>query len=254
MIMPIKQFIQPKVVLITGAARRIGAKIACFLHQKGLNIILHYHTSQKPALRLCQELNEQRPHSAFPLYADLSQIKSFPLLIKQAIKPWGKLDALINNAAHFTPTPMGNVSELEWDRLLDTNLKAPFFLSQAALPYLKKQKGCIINIADIHGERPMRHYPVYSISKAGLVMLTKTLARELAPLVRVNTISPGPTIWPEGKNKLSAAAKKKIVGRTLLNQHGDPLLIAKTAFFLINDAEHITGQNFILDGGRSVLL
>lgn len=248
-----KYSIQPKIVMITGAARRIGAEIARFLHQQGLNIIFHYHTSQKQILKLCNELNNLRDHSANTICADLSQCHSFPLLIKKAIKPWGKLDALINNAAYFTPTPMGKISEWEWDKLLDINLKAPFFLSQAAAPYLKKQKGCIINIGDIHGEKPMRHYPVYSISKAGLLMVTKTLARELAPSVRVNTISPGPTLWPEGKNKLSAAAKKEILRRNILNEHGNPILIAETAYFLINNADHMTGQNIILDGGRGLL-
>jgi len=249
-----KRFLSPKVVMITGAARRIGAEIACFLHEQGLNIILHYHTSQKEISELCNKLNYLRANSAVTLSADLSQNISFPLLIKKAIESWNRLDVLINNAAYFIPTPMGKVSEREWDSLLNINLKAPFFLSQAAAPYLKKQQGCIINMGDIHGERPMHHYPAYSISKAGLLMLTKTLARELAPHIRVNTISPGPTIWPEGKNKLSAATKKEILRKNILNQQGDPILIAKTAYFLINDASHMTGQNIILDGGRSILL
>ncbi|MBV8803031.1 MAG: pteridine reductase [Gammaproteobacteria bacterium] len=245
---------QPKIAFITGAARRIGAEIAYFLHEKGLNIILHYNTSQKEVLKLCNTLNSLRENSAAIVSSDLSKTSAITTLIKKVVNQWGKLDVLINNAAYFKPTPIGETSEHGWDKLLNINLKAPFFLSQAAAPYLKKQKGSIINIADIHGKRPMRYHSAYSISKAGLLMLTKTFARELAPHVRVNAISPGPTMWPEGKNKLTATQKKEIIRRTVLNEHGDPNLIAKTAFFLINDAHHITGQNFILDGGRSLLI
>jgi pteridine reductase len=248
-----KTILQPKVAIITGAARRIGAEIARFLHANGLNIIVHYHTSQRAAEQLCQTLNKHRSHSAVALCADLSEPFLLSSLIKKSAKIWGKIDILVNNAAYFKSTKIGKISESTWNALLDTNLKAPFFLSQAAAPYLAKQKGCIINIADIHGEHPMHYYPVYSISKAGLLMLTKTLARELAPTIRVNAISPGPTLWPEGNNALSPFIKKEIIGRTALKQQGDPQDIAKTVLYLINGVNHMTGQNIILDGGRSLL-
>jgi pteridine reductase len=249
-----KQLTQPKVALITGAARRIGAEIARFLHAQGFNIIVHYYTSEKSAIKLCADLNKQRSHSAFPIKADIAKTMILKPFLEKSAKKWGRLDVLINNAAAFQQTKMGKITEKAWETLIDTNVKAPLFLSQAAAPYLAKQKGCIINIADIHGEKSMRHYPVYSISKAGLLMLTKALARELAPKIRVNAISPGPTLWPEGKNALSSTLKTKIINRTILKKHGDPLAIAKAAYYLIEHATSMTGQNIILDGGRSLFL
>lgn len=252
--MPKKQTVTSKVVLITGGARRIGAAIARHLHTNGLNIIVHYGRSKKSAQILCAELNAQRANSAIAFHADLSNTASFKQFMQKSAKEWGRLDALINNAAHFQQTKMGKISETAWDKLITINLKTPLFLSQAAAPYLAKQKGCIINIADIHAERPMRHYPVYSISKAGLIMLTKALARELAPEIRVNTISPGSTLWPEGKNALSSSLKKEIIQRTLLKRHGNPQALAKAAYFLIEQAEDMTGQELIIDGGRSLFI
>lgn len=246
-----KESSQTKVALITGAARRIGAEIACFLHTQGINIIIHYHTSKTAAEILCAKLNSKRENSAIALPANLLKMTKLTNLIEKSVKKWGNLDILVNNASCFQQTKMGTLRESAWNELINTNLKAPLFLSEAAAPYLTKQKGCIINIADIHGKRPMRYYPIYSISKAGLLMMTRALARELAPSIRVNSISPGPTLWPENKNTLSDALQKEVINRTLLKRHGDPKNIAKAVYFLLQ-ADDITGQNIILDGGRSI--
>jgi pteridine reductase len=246
--------LQPKVALITGAARRIGASIAHHLHAQGFNIIVHYHTSKTAAQALCAELNSLRANSAYAVKADLAKTNILANLIEKSAEKWGRLDCLINNAARFKQTTMGKITSLDFAELIDTNLKAPLFLAQAAAPHLAKTQGCIINIGDIHAERPMRHYPVYSISKAGLIMLTQSLARELAPAIRVNTISPGPTIWPEGKNTLSKAQQKDIINRTALKQHGDSDVLAKTVYFLIAEGTTITGQNLALDCGRSLFI
>lgn len=243
-----------KTALITGGARRIGAEIARLLHTNGLNVIIHYNTSESAATKLCTDLNKQRKNSAFAIKANLTKIATLNKFIEKSAKKWGRLDVLVNNAASFEQTKMGKITESAWNTLIDTNLKAPLFLAQAAAPYLKKHHGCIINIADIHGERPMRHYPVYSISKAGLLMLTKSLARELAPAIRVNAVSPGPTLWPEGKNTLSAALKNEVINRTALKRHGSAIAIAEAVYYLIEQAKEMTGQNLILDGGRSLFL
>lgn len=239
-----------KVALITGAGKRIGAEITRFLHAEGINVILHYHTSEKAAKKLAATLNKQRDHSAAVIEADLSILANLQPLIQQAEALWGRLDVLVNNASIFYKTEMGEVTGSAWDKLIDTNLKAPFFLAQAAFPYLAKQQGCIVNIVDIHAQRPLRDYPVYSISKAGLHMLTQALARELGPDVRVNAVSPGAILWPEGENNLSSAIKQKIIDHTALQRHGNPTEIAKAVFFLIQDADYITGQNIVVDGGR----
>src|SRR5579872_682048 len=192
-----------KVVLITGAARRIGAEIAHALHEMGCNVVLHHHRSHEEGTRLCALLNEKREHSAIILQADLSDTKQLHHLVKRAAEEWGHLDVLINNASRFYKTPIDQATEEMWDDLLSSNLKAPFFLCKAAQKYLQKQKGCIINLTDVHGERPMRDYGIYCISKAGLLMLTKTLAKELGPDIRVNAVSPGSVMLPEGENTLT---------------------------------------------------
>jgi pteridine reductase len=252
--MPKKTNSSPKVALITGAARRIGAEIVRFLHAKGFNVVVHYRTSATAAHTLCASLNSERDNSALALQANLLNIATFGKLITKSVKKWGRLDVLVNNASCFQQTKIGKLSAAAWSELINVNLKAPLFLSEAAAPYLAKQKGCIINIADIHGERPMRHYSIYSVSKAGLLMLTQALARELAPAIRVNSISPGPTIWPEGENTLSQAFQKEVINRTLLKRHGDPKMVAKAVYYLINESDDMTGQNLILDGGRSILI
>lgn len=239
-----------KVGLITGAARRIGAEIARQLHSQGLNVVLHCHQSVKEANQLCDALNAKRSGSAKVLQADLQDHSALPGLIEQAVAAWGRLDVLVNNASTFYKTPMGQVTEAAWHGLIDVNLRAPFFLSQAAAPHLAKQRGCIVSITDIHGERPMREYSAYCISKAGLLMMTKSLAKELAPDVRVNSISPGEIIWPEGVNVIDQEMKEKIISRIPLARHGDPLAIAKAVWYLVNDAEYMTGHSLVVDGGR----
>jgi pteridine reductase len=241
-----------RVALITGGARRIGAEIANLLHASGINIIVHYHQSGKEAERLCQLLNEKRANSAALLQADLTATEILEGLIQKAVNVWGRLDILVNNAARFYKTPMQNTTITAWNDLLDSNLKAPFFLSQAAAPYLAQQTGCIINVADIHGERPMRDYSVYCISKAGIIMLTQCLAKELSPSVRVNAISPGQIIWPEGENQLTPDTKNTLVERIALKRIGSACEIAKAALFLVDNADYITGHVLVVDGGRSL--
>lgn len=240
-----------KVVLITGAARRIGAEIARILHHAGWNVLLHYNNSEKAAQALCEELNNQYADSARIIKADLSQINAINQMLENAMQEWDRLDCLINNAAQFYKTHVGEVTETSWNKLLDTNLKAPYFLSQAAQPYLKKTQGCIVNIADIHAEKPLRDYSVYCISKAGLIMLTKTLAKEFAPDIRVNAISPaGGAIWPEGENSFTEAEKIKIIAKTALKRVGSPRFIAQAVLYFIQHADFVTGQVLSVDGGR----
>ncbi len=241
-----------KTALITGAARRIGAEIATLLHSAEINVVIHYNTSKKEAEELCATLNKKRAHSAVTLQADLNDTTQCTKLIHDSIQSWGYLDILINSASRFYKASVGDVTESIWEDLINSNLRAPFFLSQAAAGELAKQQGCIVNIADIHAERPMRDYAVYCISKAGLVMMTKSLAKQLAPAVRVNAISPGEIIWPEGDNVLSDEEKNKILKKISLTRIGSPIEIAKTVLFLIRDASYITGQVITVDGGRSL--
>lgn len=239
-----------KVVLITGAARRIGAAIAQHLHEAGYNLVLHYRHSKKDAEALCATFNQIRPRSAVSLAADLCKTSTLPVLFKKTMAQWGRLDALVNNASSFIKTPLGEVKEQEWDELLASNLKAPFFLSQLAAPYLAETRGCIINLTDIHIEKPFRDYSVYCISKAGLAALTRTLAKELGPVIRVNAISPGMMIWPEGENALPETIRKKIIDEAALKRIGKPQDVAKAVLFFIRDADYITGQILAVDGGR----
>ncbi len=239
-----------KTALITGAARRIGAVIARLLHDSGMNVVLHYRHSSAEAVRLRDELNARRGHSALAVRADLLDTSALDAVIGEAHAAWGRLDALINNASAFFPTPCGTVSEAQWHELIDCNLKAPFFLSQAAAPLLAASRGCIVNITDIHGERPLKAHSVYSISKAGLAMMTQALARELGPDVRVNGIAPGAILWPE--NDIGEAAQTDIVSRTALKRAGEPADIARAVLFLLRDAPYVTGQIIAVDGGRSL--
>lgn len=238
-----------KVVLITGAAHRIGATTAKLLHQNGMNIVLHYRGSREQAQALQKELNDERENSVILIQADLHITNGLSVLIEEAVKAWGRLDVLINNASSFYPTHIGKATEDQWDDLIGSNLKAPFFLSQAAAPHLKKSNGCIVNIADIHAERPLKTFPIYSMAKAGLVMMTKSLACELGPEIRVNAVAPGAILWPEN---LDEVAKQRIVSRTFLKRQGEPNDISKTILYLINDADYVTGQIIAVDGGRSL--
>ena len=237
------------VVLITGAAHRIGATTARLLHQNGMNIVLHYRGSREAAQAVQKELNDQRENSVILIQADLHVTNGLSTLIEESVKAWGRLDALINNASSFYPTKIEKATEDHWDDLMGSNLKAPFFLSQAAAPHLKKTKGCIINIVDIHAERPLKTFPIYSMAKAGLAMMTKSLACELGPEIRVNGVAPGAILWPEN---LDEVAKQRIVSRTFLKRQGNPNDISKTILYLIKDAEYVTGQIIAVDGGRSL--
>lgn len=240
-----------KVALITGAAHRIGATTARTLHAQGMRLVLHYRGSREAAHALQDELNAQRPDTVTLLQADLLAAAGLPKLVKDAAAQWQRLDVLINNASTFYPTPVGTVTEEQWQDLVGTNLKAPFFLAQSAAPHLRKHNGCIINIVDIHADRPLREYPVYSIAKAGLVMLTKSLASELGPEVRVNAVAPGAILWPE-KEELDEVAKQRIISRTFLKRQGHPEDIARAVLFLIRDAGYMSGQVLTVDGGRSL--
>ena len=237
------------VVLITGAAHRIGATTAKLLHQNGMNIVLHYRGSREEAQAVQKELNEQRENSVMLIQADLHITNGLSTLIEESVKAWGRLDALINNASSFYPTKIEKATEDHWDDLMGSNLKAPFFLSQAASPHLKKTNGCIINIVDIHAERPLKNFPIYSMAKAGLAMMTKSLACELGPEIRVNGVAPGAILWPEN---LDEVAKQRIVSRTFLKRQGEPNDISKTILYLIKDASYVTGQIIAVDGGRSL--
>ncbi len=239
-----------KTVLITGGARRVGATIARTLHGAGANLIIHYRKSAKDAEALIGELNGSRRGTAAGFQADLLDLGKLPALVEFAVRTFGALDVLVNNASTFYPTKIGEITPQAWDDLMGSNLKAPLFLSQAAAPALKKSSGLIINIVDIHALRPLRDYTVYCSAKAGLHMLTRSLAKELGPEVRVNGISPGPVMWPEQGS--DEAARKKIIQRTILQKMGTPEDIARTALFFAASAPFITGQILAVDGGRSV--
>ena len=238
--------------LITGAAKRIGAEISRMLHAEGMNIAIHYRSSEDEAQALCNELNALRMDSAIILQADLHNTGELESLVKKTVDYWGSLNVLINNASTFYPTPVGEITEQHWDDLMGSNLKAPLFLSQAAAPYLKQAHGNIINIVDVHGFRPMKQHPVYCAAKAGLAMLTQSLARELGPEVRVNGVAPGAIMWPESGLEDDVETQQMILDRTALKRKGEPRDIAAAVRFLIRDADYITGQVLPVCGGRSL--
>lgn len=240
------------VALITGAARRIGACIARLLHESGFNIIVHYNHSKTEALALVEELNKLRTNSAICLTADLNRLTEIESLTTQALAHWHRIDALINNASSFYPTPLEQSTEAQWNDLIGSNLKAPFFLSRSLAPALVKSRGAIINIADIHSDRPLENHTIYCIAKAGNVMLTKSLAKELAPHVRVNGISPGAIMWPEHQEATPEPQKQEILNKIPLSQLGAPQDIAGLILFLLKQAPYITGQIIPVDGGRSL--
>ena len=246
-----QQDLTGKVVLITGGVKRVGAVVARYLHEQGMNLVLHYRHSEKAAHALQAELQEKRPNSVILLQADLLHTAKLNSMVHEVIEQYERLDVLINNASSFYPTPVGDATEKEWDDLIGSNLKAPFFLSQAAAPHLAKHSGCIINMADIHAERPLSEHPIYCSAKAGLVMLTKSLAKDLGPQVRVNAIAPGAILWPE--QGLNDIAKQRLISKIPLKRHGNPMDIAKTMLFLIRDGQYINGQVIAVDGGRSVV-
>lgn len=243
---------QGKVVLVTGGAKRVGAAICRRLHAAGAQIAIHYRSSDQEALALQRDLDDLRPKSAAAFQADLLDLHALPQLVHKVVKHFGHLDALVNNASSFYATPLADINESQWQDLLGTNLKAPLFLAQAAAAELRRRHGCIVNITDIHAERPMHGHLLYSVAKSGLVALTRGLAQEMAPHVRVNAVAPGVIVWPESADWMDEEQRRKIVAHTLLKREGDPDDIAKTVAFLIQDAPYITGQIIAVDGGRSV--
>jgi len=239
-----------KTALITGAARRVGAVLARKFHAAGANIVLHYRNSGDEAARLAGELEAARPGSIATVQSDLLEVDRFGPLIEATVGAFGQLDILVNNASSFYSTPLGEITEGQWNDLIGSNLKAPLFLAQAAASALHISRGLIINIADIHGMRPLKRFPVYSVAKAGVIMLTKALAREMAPHVRVNAIAPGPVLWPDDGTEKHL--QEKIIDSTLLKRQGAPEDVARAALFLAAEAPYVTGQILAVDGGRSI--
>jgi pteridine reductase len=243
-----------KVALVTGGAKRVGAAICRRLHAQGVNLMVHHRASVAPARALQLELNARRPDSVTLIQADLLNVSSLPDLVKTTVNECGSLDILINNASSFFATVIGEITEKSWDDLVGTNLKAPLFLSQAAAVELRKRHGCIVNIVDIHAEFPMKNYVVYTVAKGGLLALTRSLARELGPEVRVNGVAPGTILWPEDDAWSDELSRQRIVNQTALKRAGEPDDIAKTVEFLVAAAPYVTGQVIAVDGGRSITL
>ncbi|HHJ36727.1 MAG TPA: pteridine reductase [Gammaproteobacteria bacterium] len=239
-----------RVALITGGSKRIGAVTVRQLHQAGYKVIIHCRLSCQSAEALAGELNDTRPDSAKIIQGDLNDDTIYNNLIDQAFQYWQRLDVLINNASSFFPTPIGSITLDDWDNLINTNMKAPLFLSQAIAPYLKKTRGSIINMIDVHAQRPMKDHPVYCAAKAGLTMITQSLAKDLGPEIRVNGVSPGAILWPE--HDMPEHTKNLILERTSLKRPGEPIDIARTVLFLVRDADYITGQVIAVDGGRTL--
>jgi pteridine reductase len=244
----------PKAILITGAARRVGAAIATALHEAGANVIVHCNRSRDEATALVKSLNALRTKSAVVVQGDLLAYNALKGLIEHAASEFGRLDGLVNNASTFYATPMGSIDEDQWTDLIDSNLKAPLFLSQAAAPHLRKTHGAIVNIIDIHAERPLKNFAVYTTAKAGLAGLTRALAVELAPDVRVNGVAPGAILWPEGSGDFPSQEQQRITSQTPLQRTGSPDDVAMAVKMLMLDAPFVTGQILAVDGGRSLAL
>ncbi|MBI4191274.1 MAG: pteridine reductase [Betaproteobacteria bacterium] len=243
-----------KAALITGGAKRVGAAICRRLHAQGASLMLHHRASVSEARALQHELNSQRANSVALIQADLLNMASLPDLVKTTVNQFGSLDILVNNASSFFATAIGDITEKAWNDLIGTNLKAPLFLSQAAAAELRKRHGCIVNIVDIHAEFPMKNYIVYTIAKGGLLALTRSLACELGPEVRVNGVAPGTILWPEDDTWGDELSRQRIVNQTALKRVGDPDDIAKAVDFLVAAAPYVTGQVIAVDGGRSITL
>ena len=244
---------EARVALVTGAAQRIGAAIARELHAAGCNVLLHCRSSRAEADALAAELNAMRRDSAAVLQADLSQLPQVEQLAAAAIAHWGHIDLLVNNASGFFPTPVGTVNEPEWDSLFASNLKGPFFLSQALVPALRERRGAIVNIVDVYAELPLAQHAVYTMAKAGVAMMTRALAQELGPDVRVNGVAPGAILWPAEENpELGGAKAEALLAQTALKRIGDPADIARAVRYLGLEAGYVTGQILAVDGGRTL--
>jgi len=240
------------VALITGAAKRVGAVIARTLHAAGYDVALHYRNSRGEMATLCAALETDRADSTCAIEADLAEAELLPAVIESCVARFGRLDALVNNASSFLPTPIGSITPQQWDELFASNARAPLFLSQAAAPHLRAAHGCIVNIVDIYAQRPLAGHPVYSMAKAALAMMTLALARELAPQVRVNGIAPGAVLWPESGKAYTD--RQELIARTPLGRSGTPEDVATAVLFLARDARFTTGQILAVDGGRSLAI
>ncbi|MDH5583094.1 MAG: pteridine reductase [Gammaproteobacteria bacterium] len=245
-----KQTLNDKVILVTGAARRIGAAIVTCLHENGARVAIHYRGSANDARNLAAQLNGLRADSAAVFQADLLETATLPSLVSDVVEWGGRLDGLVNNASSFYPTPIGDITEQQWNDLVGSNLKAPLFLAQAAASYLREANGAIVNIVDIHAVRPLRHHAVYGSAKAGLAMLTRALAKDLAPHVRVNGVSPGAILWPEAG--MTETLQQDILRQIPLERPGNPADIAGCVLYLLRDADYVSGQIIAVDGGRSI--
>ncbi|HSB95163.1 MAG TPA: pteridine reductase [Spongiibacteraceae bacterium] len=239
-----------KVALITGAAQRIGAQLARALHARSYNVVIHYNSSAAAAEEIARDLNALRENSACALSADMQNVSAVQQLAADAQAAWGRVDVLINNASSYYSTPWDSATEHDWDRLVGSNLKGPFFLTQALLPELAARSGCVVNMIDIFAERPIREFPLYCMAKAGVAMLTKSLAVDYGKSVRVNGIAPGAILWPEPP--LSAEEQARMLAKIPTGQIGHPDDIVRTALFLIEDAPYINGQIIAVDGGLSL--
>jgi pteridine reductase len=251
--LPFQESLAGKVVLVTGAARRVGAAIASHLHARGATVAIHYRNSVLDADQLADDLNARRAESAFLVRADLDAPASAPVLIDAVLDHAGRIDALVNNASTFFPTPLGQIDEAAWTRLVGSNFMAPLFIAQAAAPHLRKSRGAIVNITDVHAERPLKGYALYCAAKGALLTLTRALAVELGPEVRVNAVAPGPILWPDDQ-LLDGELRRATVDHTLLKREGSPEEIAAAVGFLIADASYVTGQVINVDGGRTAHL
>ena len=236
--------------LVTGAARRVGAAIARELHAQGANVLIHHRASAAEARALAASLNAARAGSAALAQVELRDTAELAGLVERTVQAFGRLDILVNNASAFYPTPVGEITEAQWAELVGSNLQAPLFLSQAAAPQLRRAHGLIVNIVDIHALRPLKRHTVYSITKAGLAMLTRALARELGPEIRVNGVAPGPVLWPD--DAIEPELKQDIIARTALKRAGSPEDVARAVAFFAKDAPYVTGQILAVDGGRSI--
>ena len=241
-------------ILVTGAAKRIGAAIARELHAAGAQVALHCNRSRAAADKLAKELNAKRRGSCIVVQADLLELKALDRIVDEGVRAFGRLDGLVNNASSFRATPLGTITVEDWKDLVGTNLRAPLFLSQAAAPHLRKSKGAIVNVVDIHAERPLKDFVAYSIAKAGLAGLTRSLALELAPDVRVNGVAPGAILWPDEGEHFAAAERRRITRQTPLERIGTPGDIAGAVKYLLFDAPFVTGQILAVDGGRAIHL
>lgn len=241
-----------KVALVTGAARRIGACIVETLHGRGLQVIIHCHQSRQPADALAEKLNAVRAESAFVVSADLGDDEAIERLSEHLVEVHGRLDVLVHNASRFYPTPVGTMTQQNWDELIDSNARGALFLTQALMPLLRDSGGNIVNIVDIHIDRPMKSHTIYCMAKSALQTMTRSLAKELAPEIRVNGVAPGAILWPE--NGMPDKVQQTILERVALQRSGSPEDVTGAVVFLALDAPYITGQILVVDGGRSLFM